>query len=94
MSFLRRGVIYHFDEGAIPPRRALAHRNDEFPSGYSLAGYTLTEPASASPAGGHIATKCLRSSIQFQPRANSVLTVCLTLGDNPRCQLFEEEIQT
>ena len=83
MSFLRHAEIYHFDEGAIPPDRALAHRNDEFPAGYSLAGCTPAEPASASPAGAHFATKRLRSTIQFQRTANSVLTVCLTLGDNP-----------
>jgi hypothetical protein len=38
MSFLRHGEIYHFDEGAIPADHALAHRNDEFPDGYSWAG--------------------------------------------------------
>ncbi len=84
MSFLRHGEIYHFDEGAIPADHALAHRNDEFPAGYSLAGCTPAEPASASPAGAHFASKRLRSTIQFQRTANSVLTVCLTPGDNPR----------
>src|SRR5215467_6253137 len=83
MSFLRYGEIYHFDEGAIPLDRALAHRNDEFPAGYSLAGCAPAEPASASPAGSHFASKRLRSTIQFQRTANSVLTVCLTPGDNP-----------
>ena len=83
MSFLRHGEIYHFDEGAIPADHALAHRNDEFPAGYSLAGCTPAEPASASPAGAHFASKRLRSTIQFQRTANSVLTVCLTPGDNP-----------
>ncbi len=87
MSFLRHGEIYHFDEGAIPADHALAHRNDEFPAGYSLAGCTPAEPASASPAGAHFASKRLRSTIQFQRTANSVLTVCLTPGDNPRSYL-------
>ncbi len=87
MSFLRHGEIYHFDEGAIPADHALAHRNDEFPAGYSLAGCTPAEPASASPAGAHFASKRLRSTIQFQRTANSVLTVCLTPGDNPSCFL-------
>src|SRR5215467_4938448 len=87
MSFLRYGEIYHFDEGAIPLDRALAHRNDEFPAGYSLAGCAPAEPASASPAGSHFASKRLRSTIQFQRTANSVLTVCLTPGDNPTIEL-------
>ena len=52
MSFFRHGEIYHFEEGAIPRDHALApHRNDEFPAGYSLAGCSPAEPASASPAG-------------------------------------------
>ena len=83
MSFLRHEEIYHFDEGAIAPDHALAHRNDEFPAGYSLAGCTPAEPASASPAGIHFSRECLRSTIEFQRTANSVLTVCLTPGDNP-----------
>ena len=50
MSFLRHREIYAFDEGAIPRDRALPNRKDEFPAGYSLAGRTPREPASASPA--------------------------------------------
>jgi hypothetical protein len=46
MSFLRHGEIYHFDEGVFPADHALAHRNDEFPPGYSLAGCAPAEPAS------------------------------------------------
>jgi len=83
MSFLRHGEIYHFDEGAISHDRAPAHRNDEFPAGYSLAGCTPAEPASASPAGRHLAGKPVRSTIEFQRTAGSVLTVCLSSGDNP-----------
>ena len=61
MSFFRHGEIYHcaerdraharWGEGAILADHALAHRNDEFPAGYSLAGCSPAEPASASPAG-------------------------------------------
>jgi hypothetical protein len=40
MSFLRHGEIYPFDEGAVAPGRALAHRLDEFRAGYSSAGCT------------------------------------------------------
>src|ERR1035438_4390528 len=83
MSFLRHGEIYHFDEGAIPADHALAHRNDEFPAGYSLAGCTPAEPASASPAGTHLARKGFRGTMQFQRTVRSALTVCLTPGDNP-----------
>ena len=83
MSFFRHGEIYHFDEGAILADHALAHRNDESPAGYSLAGCAPAEPTSASPAGAHFARKPVRSTMQFQRTANSVLTVCLTPGDNP-----------
>jgi hypothetical protein len=85
MSFLRHGEIYHFDEGAILEDRAPAHRNDEFPAGYSLAGCTPAEPAAASPAEAQLAGKAVRSTIEFQRTAGSVLTVCLTQGDNRRC---------
>jgi len=48
MSFKRHREIY-------PPMRAQlcrapAHRRDEFPAGYSSAGCSPAEPASASPA--------------------------------------------
>ena len=46
MSFFRHGEIYHSDEGAIPADHAPAHRNDEFPAGYSLAGCAPAEPTS------------------------------------------------
>jgi len=84
MSFLRHGEIYHFDEGAIPRDHALAHRNDEFPAGYSLAGCAPAEPAAASPAGAHLARKGFRSTMQFQRTVRSALTDCLTQGDNPK----------
>jgi integrase len=40
-------------------------------------------PASASPAGVHLAGESRRCTMQFQRTAHSVLTVCLTPGDNP-----------
>jgi hypothetical protein len=83
MSFFRHGEIYHFDEGAIPADHALAHRNDEFPDGYSLAGCAPAEPAAASPSGAHLARKGFRGTMQFQRTVRSALTVCLTPGDNP-----------
>jgi hypothetical protein len=35
------------------------HRLDEFATGYSLAGCTPAEPASASPAGFHLRTSII-----------------------------------
>src|SRR5262244_3539892 len=59
------------------------HRFDEFPAGYSLVGCAPAEPASASPAGGHLPTKGRGSTIELQRTANYLLTACLTPGDNP-----------
>ena len=50
MSFLRHREIYPSDGGKTLTGRAPAHRLDEFPTGYSLAGCSPAEPASASPA--------------------------------------------
>ena len=63
MSFFRHGEIYPCGEGAIPPDHALAHRNDEFPAGYSSAGCSPAEPASASPAGAIIGGFILNAKI-------------------------------
>ncbi len=90
MSFFRHREIYHFDEGAIPPDHALAHRNDEFPAGYSLAGCAPAEPAAASPAGAHLAGEVFWITMEFQRTARSALTVCLTPGDNPNADLTAE----
>jgi hypothetical protein len=86
MSFLRHGEIYHFDEGATPRDHAIAHRNCEFAAGYSLAGSTPREPASASQAGAQLARIALGSTIEFQRRAECVLTVCLSSGDHSSLQ--------
>jgi len=40
MSFLRHKEIYPFDGGASGKAGAPAHRLDEFPAGYSLAGWS------------------------------------------------------
>ncbi len=50
MSFVRHREIYPSDGGQTRTGRAPAHRLDEFPTGYSLAGCSPAEPASASPA--------------------------------------------
>ena len=56
---------------------------DESPAGYSSAGCAPAEPTSASPAAAHFARNLVRCTMQFQRTVNSVLTVCLTPGDNP-----------
>ena len=80
MSFLRHGEIY-------PPMRARplrtappTHRLDEFPAGYSWAGCSPAEPASASPADAHSEVQSYRRSSVFHRTAYSVLTGCLTPG--------------
>src|SRR5260370_8562923 len=80
MSLFRHEEIYPSDGGAIAVDRAPAHRWDEFPAGYSLAGCSPAEPASASPAEGHFAVQSYRRSSVFHRTANSVLTGCLTSG--------------
>src|SRR5581483_10685545 len=49
MSFGRHEEIYPSDGGSTRAGSAPAHRLDEFPAGYSLAGCSPAEPASASP---------------------------------------------
>lgn len=51
MSFFRHEEIYRSDGGPGRGSRtaAPAHRGDEFPTGYSLAGCAPAEPASALP---------------------------------------------
>ena len=88
MSFSRHEEIYRPMGGANRLGRPTcghpsAHRYDEFPAGYSLAGCAPAEPASASPAGGHRAGQSGSSTIEKQRTANRLLTACLTQGDNP-----------
>ena len=54
MSFLRYGEIFGSDgdeskTGAKAATHTPVHRLDETPAGYSLAGWSPPEPASASP---------------------------------------------
>ena len=44
MSFPRHREIFPSDGGASPAANAPAHRLDEFPAGYSLAGWSPPEP--------------------------------------------------
>src|SRR5215470_565926 len=90
MSFSRHEEIYRpMSSWSSTPRRSSsdrpeAHRYDEFPAGYSLAGCAPAEPAFASPAGAHRVADSSGSTIEKQRTARSVLTACLTQGDNPK----------
>jgi len=54
MSFFRHAEIYRSDREKEPAETgSLDHRSDESPTGYSLAGWSPPEPASASPAEDH-----------------------------------------
>jgi transposase InsO family protein len=59
---------------------APAHRLDEFPAGYCLAGWSPPEPTSASPAEFDCAVESSCRSNSFQRTANSVLTGCVSRG--------------
>ena len=80
MSFPRHPEIYPPMEAQTNAVGAPAHRLDEFPAGYSLAGCAPAEPASASPAGNQYALQSSCRSRIFQRTANSVLTVCVSQG--------------
>jgi hypothetical protein len=86
MSFFRHREIFQSDVirsvRERRNRRSPAHRLDEFPVGYSSASCTPALLASASPTGIHSATQVRRRQITFQPTANSVLSFCVTSGDN------------
>src|SRR3954454_7111711 len=88
MSLFRHREIYRSDVSRSvrerPKRRSPPHRLDEFPVGYSSASCTPAELASALPTGIHPATRTCRRQRSFQLTANSVLTFCVTSGDNPR----------
>jgi len=57
MSFFRHEEIYRYDVGSGNRKPTEAgspdHRLDESPAGYSLAGWSPPEPASASPTEDH-----------------------------------------
>ena len=94
MSFPRHPEIYPSDEGAAAHGRAPAHRADEFPAGYSLAGCSPAAPASASPAGFEYPLQMSCRSSSFQRTANCVLTVCLSPGGKgkPRPQCLSADL--
>jgi len=54
MSFFRHAEIYRTDRKREPTEAGSPdHRFDESPAGYSLAGWSPPEPASASPTEDH-----------------------------------------
>jgi hypothetical protein len=55
--------IYPCGEGAIPVDRALAHRNEEFPAGYSSGGCSPAVLVFASPASAVIVDYCFDAKI-------------------------------
>src|SRR5262245_11413026 len=80
MSFFRHGEIYPSDGGASFPANAPTHRLDEFPVGYSSAGWSPPLPASASPTDSEYAVQSPCRSTSFQRTARYVLTICLSPG--------------
>ena len=81
MSFLRRGEVYHLDEGAIPPDRVLAHhRVDEFPAGYSSASCSPRVPTCSSPAGAIMPRSILHDKNFATDGKLSLLTVSRSRG--------------
>jgi hypothetical protein len=86
--FQASGEIYRSDVRRVVrgrcQHRPQPHRLDEFPTGYSSAGYSPTEPASASPVRNHSALKLSFRSSVFHRTANRVLTVCLSPGGHRR----------
>jgi hypothetical protein len=75
MSFFRHGEIYRSDVGLLPPGAVLVLAApgigcDEFPVGYSLAGCSPAEPASASPTGTIFSCPTLRYKDFCPPMAS------------------------
>jgi hypothetical protein len=85
MSFLRHREIYQVEASWRGRNRgpARALRLDESPVGYSLAGCSPAEPASASPTGGTL--QQWRGDLQLAIRRYlfTTLTRGLTLGAHP-----------
>jgi hypothetical protein len=65
MSFKGMGKSIQKGESADPKTGAPSHLLDEFPAGYSLAGRSPAEPASASPAEANYATLLWHRSMDF-----------------------------
>src|SRR5437667_5356734 len=85
MSFLRHREIYQVEGKGRGRNRGYARtsRLDESPVGYSLAGCSPAEPASASPTGGTL--QQWRGALQLAIRCFLFTTLSrgLTLGAHP-----------
>src|SRR4029077_18768299 len=81
MSFSRHLEIFPPMEAQTNAVSAPAHRLDEFPAGYSLAGCAPAEPASASPTGTNYAVQSSCRASNFHRTANCILSVCVSRGD-------------
>src|SRR5207245_6388855 len=85
MSFLRHREIYQIEGKGRGRNRGYARtfRLDESPVGYSLAGCSPAEPASASPTGGTL--QQWRGALQPAIRRYLFTTLSrgLTLGAHP-----------
>ena len=57
-----------------------AHRLDEFPAGYSSAGCSPAEPASASPVVSECRAPCRAPARMFQRTVSVSVFCCLSLG--------------
>ncbi len=91
MSFPRHEGIFRSDgrgscrSGARSERlHAPTHRLDEFPPGYSSAGWSPPEPASASPAEQKFTMKAAPQPSLFQRMGKPCLAGCFTTGVHPR----------
>ncbi len=82
MSFPRHREIYPPMEAQTNTVSAPTHRLDEFPAGYSLAGCSPAEPASASPAGHQYALKSFLPVEDFSANGQQ----CLNCLCQPRGQ--------
>src|ERR1700675_3474095 len=94
MSFLRQREIYQVEVGWRGRNRgpARALRLDESPVGYSLAGCSPAEPASASPTGGTLQQWRGAWQLAFRRYLFTTLSRGLTLGAHPNrhsCHLAE-----
>jgi len=82
MSFSRHREIYRWDRETAKTASP-SHLIDESPVGYSLAGCSPAEPASASPAEARINQKTGSRHNQKQQTANAPNINCLNLGGHP-----------
>ena len=98
MSFPSHEGIFRSDgrgscrSGARSERlHAPTHRLDEFPTGYSSAGWSPPQPASASPAKQKFTMKAAPQPSLFQRMGKPCLAGCLTTGAHAK--QFRERLE-